>query len=564
MSMAALGAIGSADVVVIGGGSAGAVVAAKLSEDPARRVVLLEAGADTAPGATPDDIENTFPASYFNRGYFWPGLMGALRDNEQPVPFLQPRVMGGGSSVGGMIALRGLPGDYQEWERRGARGWSWRDVLPVFQAMTCDLDDPDRDPRGGPNVVHRIPRERWPLYIERLHQAAAQQGEPIHSNIYDSADDGFFVMPLSQDDKRASSARCYLTAAVRARRNLAVLPQTRALRVVFEGSRASGVIVERNGQTATIGAAQVVVSAGAVNSPALLLRSGIGPAEALRRLDIAVIADRPGVGRNYQNHPQLHFALALRSASMLPADAQHYIIAGLRFSSGVEGCTPGDLFHYYTGRVSHRPFGRRMAMVAAALYAPFSCGAVALRHADPNTPLDVQQRLLSDPRDAERMVIVARRALKLLLSPPVRDCFTELYLMPRRPPLTLINDTGLVGAVKSACASAVLAGPKPVRRGVLSAAIKPGRIVADEAATYAVSDRDIIDAAGAMFHPSSTCAMGAADDPMAVVDAQCRVFGVDGLRVADASVMPRIVSANTNLPTMMIGERVAQFMRAER
>jgi choline dehydrogenase-like flavoprotein len=200
--MGSVSAMRAADIVVVGGGSAGAVVAARLSEDRSRRVLLVEAGPDTAPGATPKDIENTFPASYFNRRYFWPGLMSCLRQDEPPVPFAQPRVMGGGSSVGGMIALRGLPSDYDEWERRGARGWGWSDVLPVFEAMTCDIDAADRNARG-PNIVHRIPQDRWPLYIRRLEQTIAEQGETTHANVYDSADHGFFATPLSQDNKRA-------------------------------------------------------------------------------------------------------------------------------------------------------------------------------------------------------------------------------------------------------------------------------------------------------------------------------------------------------------------------
>ena len=317
-------------------------------------------------------------------------------------------------------------------------------------------------------------------------------------------------------------------------------------------------------RTKTIAAREVVVSAGAIHSPALLLRSGIGPAGDLRKLGIAVAVARPGVGRNYQNHPQLHFAMTLKPKSRLPAAAQHYIMTSLRFSSGLEGCGPGDLFHYYTGRVGTKPFGLRMAMVAACLYAPVSRGFVALRSADPNAPLQVEQRLLSDPLDAQRMIIAVRHAESLLLDPAVRPCFEDIYLMPRLAPLRLINGTGWSGVAKAIGATAVLAAPARLRRAVIGAAIDPGRLIADEAATYPISDDDILNASGASFHPSSTCAIGAADNPMAVVDSQCRVYGVEGLRVADASVMPSIVSANTNMPTMMIGERVAEFIQASR
>ena len=188
---------------------------------------------------------------------------------------------------------------------------------------------------------------------------------------------------------------------------------------------------------------------------------------------------------------------------------------------------------------------------------------MALRSADPNAPLRVEQRLLSDPLDAKRMIMAVRHAERLLLDPAVRDCFEEIYLMPRQPPLRLINGVGMSGAAKAIGAMAVLAAPAPLRRAMIGAAIKPGRLVADDAANYAVSDDEILAASGASFHPSSTCAIGAVDNPLAVVDPECRVYGVDGLRVADASVMPQIVSANTNMPTIMIAERVAEFMRQD-
>jgi 5-(hydroxymethyl)furfural/furfural oxidase len=470
--------------------------------------------------------------------------------------------MGGGSSVMGMIALRGLPTDYDGWERMGARNWGWQNVLPTFQAMTNDLDEPtpSRNVRG-PNVVRRLPRERWPLYMHHLEQAAAASGIASHANIYDTADDGFFVTPLSQDEERATSARCYLTAEARARDNLEIMTDTRVLRITFDGTRVSGIVAERGGETITIAAREVVASAGAVHSPALLLRSGVGPAEELRALGIAITADRQGVGRNYQNHPQMHFAMTLKANSRLRADAQHYIMTSQRFSSRLEGCPKGDLFHYYCGRVSPKRFGLRMAMVAACLYAPVSRGVVALRSADPNAPLRVEQRLLSDPLDAKRMIMAVRHAERLLLASAVRDCFEEIYLMPRLAPLRLINGVGMSGAAKAIGATAVLAAPATLRRAMIGAAIKPGRLIADEAATYAMSDDEILAASGASFHPSSTCAIGAADNPSAVVDPECRVYGVRGLRVADASVMPQIVSANTNMPTIMIAERVAEFMR---
>jgi choline dehydrogenase-like flavoprotein len=442
----------------------------------------------------------------------------------------------------------------------GARGWGWHVVQPAFGAMTNDLDAQGANARG-PNIVQRVPREEWPLYARRIEQALTARGTSVHEDVYASDADGFFPAPLSRDAERASSARCYLTQEVRARPNLTILSGTRVLRVTFDRTRVTGVIAERAGQRIDIAAPEIVVSAGAIHSPALLMRSGIGAADELRPLGIDVVADRAGVGRGLQNHPQLHFAMTLKPQSRLSQSGQHYIAAGMRFSSELEGCSSGDLFHYFTGRVSPKPFGARMAMLAVALYAPLSRGSVSLTSADPDAPLKVEQRLLSDPRDAQRIVLAARHAEALLLEANVRDCFEEIYLMPRQPPLRLINGTGAVGAIKTAAASSVLAAPGAVRRSLIGAAIRPGRLIANGGDASSIADEEFIAATGAMFHPASTCRIGAPDDAQAVVDPECRVYGVEGLRVADASVMPCIVSANTNLPTIMIGERVAEFIR---
>jgi choline dehydrogenase-like flavoprotein len=369
---------------------------------------------------------------------------------------------------------------------------------------------------------------------------------------------------LSQDNERATSARCYLTSDVRARPNLEILTNTRVLNLYLERDRVCGVVIERDRESKVLPASEVVLCAGAINSAAILLRAGIGPADELQRIGITPVADRPGVGRNYQNHSLLHFAMTLDPGSRLSHGDRHYTVTSLRFSSGLEGCPAGDLFLYFVGRVSNRPFGTCMGMIAAALYAPFSRGTVTLQSPEPKTPPRISQRLLTDPRDARRMVLATRFAEELIVDQTVRGCFQETYLLPRDPPLRLVNGTGALGAVKAIAATAVLRSPPPLRRAVLERAIRPGRVVADRNGHQPLSDAEILQASGTMFHPSCTCAIGAQHNRMAVVDPECRVYGVRGLRVADASAMPRVPSANTNTQTLGIAERVADFIRAGR
>src|SRR6185437_6084883 len=203
-------------------------------------------------------------------------------------------------------------------------------------------------------------------------------------------------------------------------------------------------------------------------------------------------------------------------------------------------------------------------MIAAALYAPWSRGELVLPSPDPHALPRVSFRLLSDPRDAARMVVAGRFAEALLLDPVLAECYREAFLLPREPPLRRFNDRSVLGGVKSALASTLLDGPAAVRRRVIARAIRPGRLLLDRHGPVPLSETEILTAAAPMFHPAGTCAMGPAGDPQAVVDPECRVQGVQDLRVVDASIMPRIPSANTNLPVLMLAERAADLIRRGR
>lgn len=549
------------DFIIIGGGTAGSVLAARLSEEGVTRVLLIEAGRDTPPGATPADIADTFPSSSLNRGYFWPELKAERVIGEARRPYPQARVMGGGSSVMGMWALRGVPADFDNWAAAGAQGWAWSDVLKIYRQIEND-DIGRRDVNAaGPMPIQRVAKAQWPAFAQGLEQAAARRGIRLVDDINEDGGDGFFALPLSQGDgQRASSAHIYLTEAVRQRPNLRIMADTCVTSLTISGGRVDAVNLEHGGQSRSIAARQVILCAGGIHSPAMLLRSGVGPGQALQQRGIAVQVDRPGVGANLQNHPYLHFALTIAQGQRLASGLHQFGLAGLRHSSGMAGCQPSDLLAFAIGRVSPRGFGAALGMVGAALYSPQSRGQVTLDAPDVRVPPRIDFRLLSDPRDPPRFLQAARFAEGLLRDAAVAPAFEDAFILPPVLSLHQFNQPGLKGALFELAAQVALNLPAAVKRRMLERVIAPGRWVGNRTRQQPATDAEILGAAAPMGHPTSTCAIGRPDNAMAVVDHHCRVYGVDNLRVIDASVMPSVPSGNTNLPTTMVAEKMAQVI----
>jgi 5-(hydroxymethyl)furfural/furfural oxidase len=553
----------SCDILIIGGGAAGCVLAARLSEDAATRVVLVEAGQDTPPGAVPDDIQDAFPVSYFNPSYFWPSLNASANLGSAPTPYQQPRVMGGGSSVMGMWALRGMPGDYDAWRDAGATGWAWSDMLPMFRRIERDRDyDGPEHGRDGPIPIGRHPRASWPKFVDALVEACAKRQLPLRGDLNTDFADGAFPTPYAtENNRRVSTANGYLTDAVRRRPNLEIVANATATRIVLDGSRATGAEIRSSAGTVTVNAREVIVSAGGIHSPAALLRSGIGAAADLKALGITPRIDLPGVGRGLQNHCVVNLSTRIEPHARRPAGIRTYGVACARVSSRAQGAVDGDLHFQFMQRLGAYAHGERLGMVGAALYAPVSRGAVALASADPSVPPKVDFRFLSDDLDRVRMRQAVRLGLDLLRDPAVAGTHGEIFLVIPSSLTRKLNRPSVRNRVLSRAIAAWLDAPHALRRHAIA---RIGHIIDTDANA---ADRDIdtlLDFIMPVFHPTGSCRMGRAGDPDAVVDPRCRVRGVDGLRVVDASVMPVIPRANTCFPTMAVAERAADLIKAER
>ena len=561
------------DYVVVGGGAAGCVVASRLSERSQNRVLLVEAGEDFEPGTEPQEIRDTFAGTaHSNPRFTWTGQTvvftprpGNAPDTRKRVRYAQGRVIGGGSSVNGMISIRGLPSDYDGWVERGAAGWGWDDVLPFFRKMETDVDyDGPLHGTDGPMAVRRIFEDRWPGFTKGFMKAAEADG---YRDIRDKNavfEDGYFPIAVANSDgHRTSTATAYLTAEVRARPNLDVLGEARAERLLFSGTQVTGVRVDRRGERFDIQANEVIVSSGALHSPALLLRSGVGPAAELADRGIDVVADRPGVGKHLMEHPGVNFGCYMKRDSRLPPDLRLPMYAGLRWSSGVEGCPAGDMYFIPMNKSFWHAIGERIGLIMLWVNKSYSTGEVRLNSSDPMAAPDVDFNMCSDARDLDRLVIGTRKMIEMqksaALGETVHDIFPISYSDRARKAAVYSTynkfQTWLGGQIMDASG--------PVRRLLIRKLVADGPTIDDLLNDEPTLVSWIRASVLGHFHASCSLRMGAPDDPGAVCDPSGRVYGVTRLRVCDASIMPAVPCANTNFPTIMVGEKIAATILAE-
>ena len=496
----------SYDVVVVGGGTAGCVLASRLSEDKGRKVLLLEAGAAYRPEAYPEDLTNARSLG-IEPTYTW-GYQTVQGSAGHSIAAYAGRVLGGGSAINAGIARRARPDDFARWERHGLPEWSYREVLEVYKALENTPTGEDRwHGRNGPWSIRQATLEELTPVVREYLNSAVNSGL-CRVEDFNAPHDGGVGPEVKNvvDGKRLNTGSVYLSEAVRARPNLTVLANSQVDRIGIEQERASTVHLVGG---ATLRASEIVISAGVYGSPAILLRSGLGPAQHLHELGIDVIADLP-VGERLQDQPMYTVTYVVKpSAGSEPPGGSG--VVWTRSAEAVGGEL--DLQHSVSVQPDFDAQGKRIRLLRiwAAVVLPRSFGTVRLKSRDPLVTPRIDYNLLQDGSDERRLKEVVQLARSIARSEPVAS--------------------------------------------LLERELLPGDSVEDGAAL------EVATRAGLMtfYHGTSTVPMGSNADPSAVVDASGRVRGVNGLRVVDASIFPEAISTPTNLTTLMLAERIAAF-----